>query len=96
MKVTEKKLDDDKVLLEAAASPAEVGHAFTLAQYAFAQQMGIQPKPGQSVAQAVEQQAGIKDLDNMVRSQVADFLAPFALDKRNLVPAFPAKPVYSE
>ncbi|WP_251178685.1 trigger factor [Adlercreutzia agrestimuris] len=96
MKVTEKKLDGGKVLLEAAASPAEVGHAFTLAQYAFAQQMGIQPKPGQSVAQAVEQQAGIKDLDNMVRSQVADFLAPFALDKRNLVPAFPAKPVYSE
>ncbi len=95
MKVTEKKLDDGKILLEAAASPAEVGHAFTLAQYAFAQQMGIQPMAGQTVAQAAEQQAGVKDLDSIVRPQVADFLAPFALDKRNIVPAFPAKPVYS-
>ncbi len=96
MKVTEKKLDDGNVLLEAAASPAEVGHAFTLAQYAFAQQMGIQIMPGQSVAQAVEQRAGVKDLDSIVRPQVADFLVPFALDKRNIVPAYPAKPVYKE
>ena len=63
MKVTEKKLDDGRILLEAVASTAEVSHALTAAQYRFAQQMGVQPTPGMSVEQAVEKQLGIKDLD---------------------------------
>ena len=33
MKVTEKKLDDGRILLEAVASTAEVSHALTAAQY---------------------------------------------------------------
>ena len=45
MKVTEKKLDDGRILLEAVASTAEVSHALTAAQYRFAQQMGVQPTP---------------------------------------------------
>ena len=53
MKVTEKKLDDGRILLEAVASTAEVSHALTAAQYRFAQQMGVQPTPGMSVEQAV-------------------------------------------
>ena len=56
MKVTEKKLDDGRILLEAVASTAEVSHALTAAQYRFAQQMGVQPTPGMSVEQAVEKQ----------------------------------------
>ena len=69
MKVTEKKLDDGRILLEAVASTAEVSHALTMAQYGFAQQMGMQIMPGMSVAQAAEQQLGIKDLDAIVQQQ---------------------------
>lgn len=92
MKVTEKKLDDGRILLEAVASTAEVSHALTVAQYGFAQQMGIQPMPGISVAQAVEQKLGIKDLDAVVQQQAVEYLVPFAIDKRNITPAFPAAP----
>lgn len=92
MKVTEKKLDDGLVLLEAVASTAEVSHALTMAQYGFAQQMNIQPAPGMSVEQAVEKQLGIKDLDAIVQQQAVEYLVPFAIDKRNITPAFPAQP----
>ncbi|QOS67315.1 trigger factor [Eggerthella guodeyinii] len=92
MKVTEKKLDDGQVLLEAVASTAEVSHALTMAQYGFAQQMGIQPTPGMSVEQAVEKQLGIKDLDAIVQQQAIEYLVPFAIDKRNITPAYPAQP----
>lgn len=92
MKVTEKKLDDGRILLEAVASTAEVSHALTMAHYGFAQQMNLQVMPGMTVAQAAEQQLGIKDLDAIVQQQAIEFLAPFAIDKRNIVPAFPATP----
>ena len=92
MKVTEKKLDDGRILLEAVASTAEVSHALTAAQYRFAQQMGVQPTPGMSVEQAVEKQLGIKDLDAIVQQQAVEYLVPFAIDKRNITPAFPALP----
>ena len=86
MKVTEKKLDDGRILLEAVASTAEVSHALTAAQYRFAQQMGVQPTPGMSVEQAVEKQLGIKDLDAIVQQQAVEYLVPFAIDKRNITP----------
>lgn len=92
MKVTEKKLDDGRILLEAVASTAEVSHALTMAQYGFAQQMGMQIMPGMSVAQVAEQQLGIKDLDAIVAPQAIEYLVPFAIDKRNITPAFPAQP----
>ena len=92
MKVTEKKLDDGRILLEAVASTAEVSHALTAAQYRFAQQRGVQPAPGMSVEQAVEKQLGIKDLDAIVQQQAVEYLVPFAIDKRNITPAFPALP----
>lgn len=92
MKVTEKKLDDGLILLEAVASTAEVSHALTVAHYGFAQQMGLQPTPGMSVAQAAEQQLGIKDLDAIVQRQAVEYLVPFAIDKRNITPAYPAEP----
>ena len=61
-------------------------------QYRFAQQMGVQPTPGMSVEQAVEKQLGIKDLDAIVQQQAVEYLVPFAIDKRNITPAFPALP----
>lgn len=92
MKVTEKKLDGGLILLEAVASTAEVGQALTMAQYGFAQQMGLQPAPGKSVAQLAEEQLGIKDLDSLVQQQAMEYLVPFAIDKRNITPAYPPKP----
>lgn len=92
MKVTEKKLDDGRILLEAVASTAEVSHALTMAHYGFAQQMNLQIMPGKTVAQAAEEQMGIKDLDAIVAQQAVEYLAPFAIDKRNIVPAFPPQP----
>ena len=92
MKVTEKKLDDGRILLEAVASTAEVSHALTAAQYRFAQQMGVQPTPGMSVEQAVEKQLGITDLDAIVQQQAVEYLVPFAIDKVGVIPAFPPQP----
>lgn len=91
MKVTEKKVDGGFILLEAIASTAEVAHALTMAQYGFAQQMGLQPAAGKTVAQLAEEQLGIKDLDALVQQQAAEYLVPFAIDKRNIIPAYPPK-----
>ena len=52
MKVTEKKLDDGRISLEASLH-RRGQPCLTAAQYRFAQQMGVQPTPGMSVEQAV-------------------------------------------
>lgn len=92
MKVTQKKLDDNTVLLEAVAAPAEVDHAFNVAYFTFAQQMGIPYDPNKTLNQIVEERMGIKDLDAVVKDHVLDYLAPFAIDKTDIIPAFPPIP----
>src|SRR5699024_5026500 len=92
MKVTEKKLDGGRIQLEAVASTAEVSHALTVAHRGFAQQMNLRVAPGGSVAQAAEKELGIKDLDAVVQQQAVEYLVPFAIDKRNITPAFPPVP----
>lgn len=92
MKVTEKKLNDGHIHLEAIASTAEVTAAFESAQHAFAQNMNVYVPQGKSVAQAAEDQLGIRDLDSIVRQQAVEYLVPFALDKQNIVPAYPPRP----
>ncbi len=89
MNVTEEKLDDQYVMLKAQASPAEVNHAFEMAQVNFARQMGIQPDQDTTIAQLAEEQLGVKDLDAVVQPQVPEYLVPYAVDKCNLMPAFP-------
>ncbi len=96
MKVTEKKAGEGRVRLDAVASPAEVNHAFKVAEQSFAQQAGLRPVSGKTVAQAAEEQLGIKDLDSIIRKDALEFLAPFAIDKRNLVPAYPSAPSSTE
>lgn len=91
MKVTEKKLSDGKVQLEAVATPEEVERALTAAEYGFAQQMNLRPQQGKSVAQVAEADLGIKDLVSIVEPQAAEFLVPFAIDKKNIIPSFPPK-----
>lgn len=93
MKVNQKKLDDDnKVLLEVVASPEEVAKVLDAAHISFAQSMGMRPEKDKTVAQAAEEQMGIKDLDSIVKEQaIAGLVAP-AVDKKNLSPAFLPQP----
>ncbi|MDR2715440.1 MAG: trigger factor family protein, partial [Coriobacteriaceae bacterium] len=93
MKVTQKKLEDGKLHLEATATVAEVEQAFNAAQVAFAQQMNLRPQPEKTIDQVAEEVMGIKDLDSVVGAQAAEYLTPFALDKKDIVPAFPPKAV---
>lgn len=95
MKVTQKKLGDGKLQLEAVATPAEVDRALRAAQVGFAQQMGLRPQKDKTIEQIAEESMGIKDLDSVVESSAVEYLAPFALDKKNIIPAFPPTPMPS-
>ncbi|MDR0515183.1 MAG: hypothetical protein LBG81_08520 [Coriobacteriaceae bacterium] len=89
MKVSHKKIDEGKIRIEAVATPQEVDEAFQLAHMAFAQQMGLRPDKDKTPAQVAEEKLGIKDLDSVVVAQVPELLIPFALDKKDTVPAYP-------
>lgn len=91
MKVTQKKFEEGKLRLEVVATADEVNNALHAAQVGFAQSMGLQPQPGKTVAQVAEERMGIKNLDSMVEGSAVEALVPLALDKKNLVPAFPPK-----
>ena len=91
MKVTKKKLDDGKVMLEAVATPDEVNKALHQAQLQFAMQMGLRPQKDKTIAEVAEETMGIKDLDSIVNSQAVDYLVPFALDKKGITPAYAPK-----
>lgn len=93
MKVTKKKLDDGLIRLECTATPEEVGSALHTAQLSFANSMGLRPEQGKTIAQVAEERMGIKNLDSIVEANAIDALVPFALDKKNLIPSFPPKPV---
>ena len=92
MKVIEKKGEDGKIELRAIASSSEVSRALTEAQIEFAQQMGLEVTSERPVAQVAQEQLGIRDLDSVVQTTALELLVPYALDKRNIVPAFPPSP----
>jgi trigger factor len=96
MKVTEKKRDKKAVVLEARASIEDVERAFEAAQMSFAQQMGFKAEGSKTIAEIAHDTFNIKDFDETVRLQVIDYLTPFAVDKKNLIPAYPAKIVSQE
>ncbi|WP_139652471.1 trigger factor [Raoultibacter phocaeensis] len=91
MKVTDKKLDDGRIQLEAVATPEEVDQALNAAEYGFAQQMNLRPVQGKSIEQIAEDQLGIKDLASIVEPQATEMLVPFAIDKKNIIPSYPPK-----
>ncbi|HBT96036.1 MAG TPA: trigger factor [Coriobacteriia bacterium] len=93
MKVTHKKTEDGGLRIEAIATPGEVEDAYIMAHIAFARQMNLQPEKDKTVAQVVEEKMGIKDLDSIVTPQAVEYLLPFALDKKNTIPAYPPQPV---
>lgn len=90
MKVKQIKKDGDKVVLEAVATPQETAQAMHAAKMAFVQSMGMKaPAQGQSIDQAAEEQMGIKNLDSIVEASAMDALAPLAVDKKGVIPAYP-------
>ena len=89
MKITQKKIDGGKVVVNAVASTEEVAKALNSAHLAFAQQMNLRPEKGKTVAQVAEERMGIRDLDSVVASQAQDALMPFAVNKTGIIPAFP-------
>ena len=91
MKVTEKKLADGVIKLDCEATAIEVNNALKEAAEAFAMQMGVRPAPGKSIEELAKEQLGIADLDKIVEPNAIEVLVPRALDRRNLVPAFPAE-----
>lgn len=92
MKVSQKKVDGDKVTLSAIASKDDVAKALQMAQEGFARSMGLKPDSSMTIAQAAEQHLGIKDLDSIVAGNAIELLIPMALDKRNIAPSFMPKP----
>ncbi|MFR5829085.1 MAG: hypothetical protein ACLUE1_08505 [Adlercreutzia equolifaciens] len=91
MKVTEKKLADGVIKLDCEATAIEVNNALKEAAEAFAMQMGVRPAPGKSIEELAKEQLGISDLVKIVEPNAIEVLVPRVLDRRNLVPAFPAQ-----
>lgn len=90
MKVKQIKKDGEKVTLEAVATAQETAQAMQAAKMAFAQSMGMKPPvQGQSIDEAAEQQMGIKNLASIVEASAMDALAPMAVDKKGITPAYP-------
>ena len=96
MKVTEKKNPDGTIDLTAVAATAEVAQAFNAAHHSFLANMGLQVGPTQTPAQVAEEELGIVNLDAVSQQLAVDYLVPFAVDKRNLCPAFPPMPVINQ
>ena len=92
MKVVQTKLENGDIRLDAVATAKEVSAAFASAQQRFANQMNLKPENGQSIEQLAKEKLGIRDLDSIVRDNVVQYLGPFALDKKNIIPAYPPEP----
>lgn len=95
MKTSKIKKADGKVILEVTATSDDVNKAFSLAELDFANSMGINPEPGKTIAQMAEEKMGIKNLDSIIEANAIEALAPFAIDKSGIAPAFPPHPTPS-
>ena len=65
MKISKIKKADGKTILEVTATADDVDKAFALAEFDFANSMGINPEPGKTIAQMAEEKMGIKNLDSL-------------------------------
>lgn len=91
MHVVESKPVNGVIKLDCEATAIEVNNALREAGEAFAASMGVRPLPGKSLEDSVKETLGIADLDKIIEAQAIEVLVPRALDRRNLVPAFPPK-----
>jgi trigger factor len=92
MKVKEKKIDNETLQLTVEVSAEDVNNALHQAQLNFANTMGMRPVKNKTVAQVAEEQMGIKDLDSLVTQGAIESFVPLALDKKNIIPAYPPQP----
>lgn len=92
MKVKQIKKDGNSIVLDVTASAQDVAKALQMAAEAFARAMGLQPEPNKTVEQAISEKLGIRDIDKVVGQSAIDTLIPRALDKRNIIPAYPPTP----
>lgn len=88
MKINQRKVSENKIKLQCTATPDDVARALQMAGEAFARNMGISPDGKTTVAEAVEKQFGIKDLDSLVAESAKQILIVMALDKKNIIPAY--------
>ena len=95
MKISKIKKADGKTILEVTATADDVDKAFALAEFDFANSMGINPEPGKTIAQMAEEKMGIKNLDSIIEANAIEALAPFAIDQSGIAPAFPPHPTPS-
>ena len=95
MKVIQKPATGNQVELTVTATAEEVNKALDQAHAYFAMNMGLYPDKNKTAAQIVEEATGIRDLDSVVENDAVQLLVPYALDKRNLLPAFPPEPLPS-
>lgn len=89
MKVKQTKQEDGSLILHATATAAEVADALDKAQLSFAHQMSLPIHDGSPIADVAERELGIKDLDSMVQAQAIEYLGPFAVENKGIVPLYP-------
>ncbi|MCD8199826.1 MAG: hypothetical protein LUD25_02560 [Coriobacteriaceae bacterium] len=92
MKVTQKRVNETTVKLQAVATPTEVNQALQQTYAEFSQQTGLRPEAGKTLAQLAEEKLGISDFDALATQQAIEWLVPFAIDDQGIVPAFAPKP----
>lgn len=95
MDVNKTEQADGKVLLEAKASAEDVNTAFKLAENGMLNTMGVNPQPGKTTKELFEETFGINDFDALLEANVVELLAPMAIDKGGIDPAFPPNPIFS-
>lgn len=96
MRITEKKLPEGKIVLEARATASEVEAAFDSAQELFLAGTGVRFSGGKTPSQIAAEKLGINDLDSIVSSSAMEALIPYAVDKSGLAPAYPPKLLSAE
>lgn len=94
MKVNKTKQGDDKVLLRVSASADDVNKAFAIAEMEMAGSMGIAPQPDKKLGELIEERLGINNLDSVIAPNAQKALAPMAVDKSGIDPAFPPQPTF--
>ncbi len=91
MKVKQIKKDGNSIVLDVTATAQDVAHAFQVSFEALAHTMGLQPEPNKTAEQAVSEKLGLRNVDKVVSQSAIEALVPLALDKRNIIPAYPPK-----
>ena len=92
MKVTEKKLADGIIKLDCEATAIEVNNALKEAAEAFAHvRWACAPRRASPSRSSRASSWASPTLDKIVEPNAIEVLVPRALDRRNLVPAFPPK-----